>query len=49
VGIARNRVKVSPKMSSHSAGWIARVTSSLRSWRSFWSSTRHMVATRLAS
>src|SRR6266536_1737596 len=49
VGTARSRVKVSPKISSHSTGWTARVYSSVRSWRSFCSSTRHSVATRLPS
>src|SRR5436305_13413872 len=44
--MARNRVKVSPKTSSHSAGWSARVISSVWSWRSFCCSTRHMVPIR---
>src|SRR5436190_683857 len=44
--MARIRVNVSPKISSHSAGWIARVTSSLRSRRNFCSSTRHIAPVR---
>src|SRR5262249_35149835 len=44
-----SRLKVVPKISSHSAGWIARVTSSVRSWRIFWISTRQNVAMRLPS
>src|SRR5947208_1241925 len=40
-------VKVSPKISSHSAGWMARVSSSVRSWRILRSSTQQSVATRL--
>src|SRR6266567_7107487 len=44
--MARSRVKVSPKISSHRAGWIALVISSVRSWRSFCNSTRHIVPTR---
>src|SRR6476661_3099418 len=49
VGIARIWLKVVPKMTSHRIGWIARVTSSLRSWRSFCSSTRQNVLMREAS
>src|SRR5215469_15726494 len=49
VGIAWIRVNVSPKISSHSAGWMARVYSSVRSWRILRSSTQHSVMTRLAS
>src|SRR3954468_9046308 len=54
VGMARIRLKVWPKTTSHSAGWMARVTSSVRSRRSFCSSTRHMalvreISTRIAS
>src|SRR5512147_1237032 len=49
VGIARIRVKVWPKISSHRAGWTARVYSSVRSWRSFCSSTAHRAATRTGS
>src|SRR5262245_29388065 len=49
VGIARIRVKVSPKIRSHSAGWMARVYSSERSWRSFCSSTTHIAPTRAAT
>src|SRR5215468_261750 len=41
-------VKVSPKISSHSAGWMARVYSSVRSCRILRSSTQQSVATRLA-
>src|SRR5262245_41225765 len=44
-----SRLNVVPKISSHSAGWIARVTSSVRSWRIFWISTRQNVAMRLPS
>src|SRR6185312_5925019 len=44
--MACSRVKTLPNTSSHSAGWTARVTSSVRSCRSFCSSTRHIVATR---
>src|SRR5215470_17725977 len=40
-------VKVSPKITSHSAGWMARVYSLVRSWRIFRSSTQQSVATRL--
>src|SRR5580765_183587 len=47
VGIACRRLKVVPKISSHSTGCTARVTSSERSCRIFWSSTRQNVATRL--
>src|SRR5205814_4058613 len=46
VGIARIRLNVSPNTSSHSAGWIARVISSVRSRRSFCSSTRHIAPAR---
>jgi hypothetical protein len=42
-------VKVSPKMISHRAGWMARVYSSVRSWRILRSSTQHSVTLRLAS
>src|SRR5574341_349421 len=49
VGMAWRRSNVSPKISSHSAGWIARVISSVRSWRIFWTSTRQNVAIRLPS
>src|SRR5215470_13665880 len=48
VGIAWILVNVSPKISSHSAGWIARVYSSVRSWRILRSSTQHSVTIRLA-
>src|SRR5215472_4048416 len=41
-------VKVSPKISSHSAGWTARVYSSVRSWRILRISTQQSVTTRLA-
>src|SRR5690348_15926639 len=41
------RVKVSPKISSHSAGWMARVYSSVRSWRILRISTQQSVAIRL--
>src|SRR4051812_21111125 len=44
--MARSRENVSPKISSHSAGWIARVYSSVRSCRIFWSSTMHIATTR---
>src|SRR5436190_1928355 len=47
--MAWRRSNVSPKISSHSAGWIARVSSSVRSWRIFWISTRQNVAMRLPS
>ena len=46
VGMAWICVNVSPKISSHSAGWIARVNSSVRSWRSFCSSTRQSAPMR---
>src|SRR5574341_2151526 len=49
VGMARSLVRVPPKITSHRAGWIALVYSSERSWRSFCSSTRQNVVTRLAS
>src|SRR5204863_5344508 len=49
VGMAWRRSKVTPKISSHSAGWIARVSSSVRSWRIFWTSARQNVAMRLPS
>src|SRR6266508_4813028 len=49
VGMAWRRSKVSPKIRSHSAGWIARVSSSVRSWRIFWISARQNVAMRLPS
>src|SRR5215469_14258169 len=49
VVLARIRVTVSPKISSQSAGWMARVYSSVRSWRILRSSTQHSVTTRLAS
>src|SRR6476469_1298767 len=49
VGITRILVKVSPKISSHRAGWIARVYSSVRSCRSFCSSTTHIAPTRAAT
>src|SRR5579862_9615953 len=42
------RVNVSPKISSHSAGWIARVYSSVRSCRILRTSTQHKVPIRLA-
>src|SRR5579864_6938648 len=48
-GMKRSRVMVSPKISSQSAGWMARVYSSVRSWRILRSSTQHSVMTRLAS
>src|SRR5690348_4800485 len=44
--MACSRVKTLPNTSSHSAGCTARVTSSVRSWRSFCSSTRHIVPMR---
>src|SRR5262249_61573476 len=47
--MACSRSKVVPKISSHRAGWIARVASSVRSWRIFWISTRQKVAMRLPS
>src|SRR5882762_10473796 len=43
------RLKVWPKTTSHRIGWIARVISSLRSWRRRCSSTRQNVAMREAS
>src|SRR5437879_13229688 len=49
VGMAWRRSNVSPKISSHSAGWIDRVSSSVRSWRIFWTSARQNVAMRLPS
>src|SRR6202042_1669641 len=49
VGMAWILVNVSPKISSQSAGWIARVYSSVRSWRILRSSTQHSVTMRLAS
>src|SRR5437016_13637297 len=49
VGMALIRVKVSPKISSQSAGWIARVYSSVRSCRSFCSSTMHIALTRVST
>src|SRR5215218_5833913 len=47
--MTRNRENVSPKMSSHSAGWIARVISSTWSLRIRCSSTMQNVMTRLGS
>ena len=44
VGIAWKRLNVSPKITSHSTGCTARVSTSVRSWRSFCSSTRQNVA-----
>jgi hypothetical protein len=49
VGMAWILVKVTPKTSSRRAGWIARVYSSVRSWRSLASSSRHSVAVRFQS
>src|SRR6266511_944327 len=49
VGMAWRRSNVSPKIRSHSACWIARVISSVRSWRIFWISARQSVAMRLLS
>src|SRR6185437_14324157 len=49
VEMAWIRLNVSPKISSHSAGWMARVYSSVRSCRSLRSSTQHSVIMRLAS
>src|SRR5690348_18293575 len=46
VGMARIRVNVSPNTSSHSTGWMTRVTSSVGSCRIFCTSTRHSVYTR---
>src|SRR5215472_17751807 len=43
------RLNVSPKMISHSAGWMARVYSSVRSCRILRSSTQQSVTTRLPS
>src|ERR1700727_2396042 len=45
-GIAWIRLNVSPKITSHRTGWTARVNSSGRAWRSFWSSTRQKMPTR---
>src|SRR6202035_2441173 len=42
-------LNVSPKIISQSAGWMARVYSSVRSCRSLRSSTQHSVTIRLAS
>src|SRR6478735_2862603 len=47
--MARMRLKVVPKMTSQRIGWMARVSSSVRSWRSFCSSTRQNVPTRETS
>src|SRR5688572_27520940 len=44
--MAVRRLKVTPKITSQRQGWMARVTSSVRSWRSFCSSTTHMAQTR---
>src|SRR4051812_6857337 len=44
--MACSRLKVPPKITSHRTGWSARVKTSVRSWRSFCSSTRQNVATR---
>src|SRR5665648_698081 len=44
--MARSRLNVSPKTTSHRTGWTARVTSSVRSCFSFCSSTRQKVTTR---
>src|SRR4051794_19106297 len=49
LGIAWSRVKVCPNTTSHRTGWIIRVSSSDRSWRSFCSSTRQNVTTRESS
>src|SRR6266700_4578233 len=46
VGMACRRLNVSPKIRSQSAGWIARVASSVRSWRIFWTSARQNVRMR---
>src|SRR6478672_9933183 len=46
VGMACRRLKVWPKITSHSTGWTARVNISVRSCLSFCSSTRQNVATR---
>src|SRR5262249_51202384 len=43
-----SRLKVCPKISSHRAGWIRRVNSSVRSYRSFCSSTRAKAPTGMA-
>src|SRR5215469_2191936 len=43
------RVNVSPKISSHSAGWMARVYISVRSCRILRSSAQHNVTIRLSS
>src|SRR5262249_53327064 len=47
--MACSRSKVVPKISSHRAGWIARVASSVRSGRIFWIATGQKVAMRLPS
>src|SRR5262245_15290042 len=47
--MVRSRVKVSPKISSQRAGWMARVYSSVRSCRTLRSSTRQSVSSRLAN
>src|SRR5450830_1216283 len=44
--MARIRLNVSPKTTSHRSGWPALVTSSVRSCLSFCSSTRQNVTTR---
>src|SRR5436190_4102263 len=49
VGMACRPPNVRPKMISHSAGWMARVTSSERSWRSFCISTMQNVTMRVAN
>src|SRR5215813_3652111 len=49
VGIAWMRLNVSPKMSSQSTGCTARVTSSVRSWLSFCSSTMQNVTVLLGN
>src|SRR5579872_6247487 len=46
--MARMRENVSPKITSHSAGWMARVYSSARSWRIFATSTQQKVMTLLS-
>src|SRR5487761_1211100 len=48
-GMARIAEKVSPKTTNQSAGWIARVYSSVRSWRILATSTQQKVRTRLTS
>src|SRR5579875_245462 len=48
VRMAWIRLNVSPKITSHSTGCTARVSSSVRSWRSFCSSTTQNVTTLLA-